>query len=711
MLVLDDKLDHARVELLEQAAVLTQPLIPVSPDVVLGNVPPEDLPQGTSREIDTEALGVGDAPISYILIVSFCFMLLFTSFLTIQNLLTSVLGGTISFQSLATLYFSFAAGNLVSAGIVARVSLRAALMGGALTYLIWAGTVTMAAYDVVKPLIFLGSVLVGFGGATLWVAQASYVATLTTTEKIGRIQGLFFLIFGTSPLLGQVLVLLLTRVASVEEKVVFAIMTALAGVAVAAFILVQPVRTPLKPLTSILSATVAALVPQAAEIPAKRFGSQAFPSAARRRRHRRYSISEDDAEGDGGNGKGAAGGGASAAQGQRMGDSTTLQSIKAVLKLVRVRPMPRILPFPASFGLAQAFFYGSVTARMSLNLTVQALMLGGGGALIGGFVAGRLSDVISRRLVVLMTLGCVVGGTVLSLVAIEMGGVAPGTTEEELEIDDPSTPASDAMFMVAFLLNGLSEGGFNTQTRAVMAVMFPDSKDAQALNMLALAVSIATGFLYGPELSPTVQGVLLLAMCAVTALLTATLNLNPARIRAFPIRSRRLPTRHRRNLRNVRNAARMLERLEAVHRQRKASVGGGEIEELEAGAAAGGLEMGLGEAEDTESGQLRKRRFLRFARRGSGEGGGAGAGRDRDGSAGSTGSGKRPPADAGEAVFSLPPEARRVIPGPRVRRRRSKGKDSKGEGVGGAVGLGEDPLATERVEGLEVVGARREDEV
>ena len=48
--------------------------------------------------------------------------------LTTQNLLTSVVDEDVAFNSLAVLYFTFAVGNLLSSGVVARVPVRLSLV-------------------------------------------------------------------------------------------------------------------------------------------------------------------------------------------------------------------------------------------------------------------------------------------------------------------------------------------------------------------------------------------------------------------------------------------------------------------------------------------------------------------------------------------------------------------------------------------------------
>lgn len=130
--------------------------------------------------------------------------MLFVAFFTVQNLLTSVLNGTLASRSLAVLYFALAAGNLVSANVVMRIPQRTCMVLGASTYTIWHVCAALAAFGYVTWMLYLGSLLLGLGAAVIWVSQSMYLGSLTTPDRIGHWQGIFFLIFGVNPIIGQV---------------------------------------------------------------------------------------------------------------------------------------------------------------------------------------------------------------------------------------------------------------------------------------------------------------------------------------------------------------------------------------------------------------------------------------------------------------------------------------------------------------------------
>ena len=78
-----------------------------------------------------------------------------------QNLLTSVLEGSLAFSSLAVLYFSLSLSNLVSAEVVVRFKPRTVMTVSAFGFTVWATTCTLAAHHIVPWTIYIGSVIAG----------------------------------------------------------------------------------------------------------------------------------------------------------------------------------------------------------------------------------------------------------------------------------------------------------------------------------------------------------------------------------------------------------------------------------------------------------------------------------------------------------------------------------------------------------------------
>jgi hypothetical protein len=266
---------------------------------------------------------------------------------------------------------------------------------------------------------------------------------MTTPTRIGHWQGLFFLMFGLSPIIGQGLALLLTGPVGLSGRTIFTIMFVVSWSGVALFLAVRPRPAylpaleprPPRPLRAVLPSLVAA-----------------------------------------------------------------------------ARQMWRLWPLYLVSGLTSPYYNGYLAGRLRLSLTIQSLLLAGIGAVGGGFVFSHLSDLVCRRRIIHIILALQLTASVLTIVAVHLGG-ATGK-------DDPAPPvtAPDALLRLAFLLNGLCDGGFNTQTRAATAVAYPALKEeASAVLLLLSSLGSATGFLYGSHLPQAAQVAVILTMAALAA--------------------------------------------------------------------------------------------------------------------------------------------------------------------------------------------------
>eukprot|EP00039_Didymoeca_costata_P021188 m.343713 g.343713 ORF g.343713 m.343713 type:complete len:480 (-) comp23196_c0_seq1:14-1453(-) len=410
------------------------------------------------------------APFSYNIIISVGFLVLFSAFLTTQNLLTSVVDEDVAFNSLAVLYFTFAVGNLLSSGVVARVPVRLSLVFSALTYTLWHGGTALSAYGVADWPLYATSVVIGIGAAVLWVAQGVYVAALTTPEQQGRWFGFFFFVFGFSSAIGQGLALLFTRVFDQSEERVFIYMTVISGVGSMVFFAVRPIP----PRGNVVADDTNASKPET-------------------------TLCQEAWE-------------------------TLLSTIVMFADTIFLR----CSTLGIIFGSSQAYFFGTVPSRMPFQLTVQSLLIGGGCVPIGSFVSGRLSDFYSRVLVIVGIMIFVIIATILTMIAIEEGGVSSDADDEEIE--DLTSKRTDALFMIAYVFWGLAEGGMHTQLRAAISVAFEDEdkkSSAMAAVILLLALFAGISFLYGGMLHVNTQGGIVLAMGVITMCCMLTLSLNP----------------------------------------------------------------------------------------------------------------------------------------------------------------------------------------
>jgi MFS family permease len=363
-----------------------------------------------------------------------------------QNLLSSVIDKSLALNALALLYFSFAASNLVAAEVLARLPVRLALCFAAAGYSFFMGTATLAAHGLAPPVLYLGAVVIGCAASVLWGAQYQYLTSLTTPGRIGHWQGVFFLLYGLAPLIGQGLALLLTGPAGLPGRTVFAVMFGVSWSGVALFLAVRP---------------------RPAYLPAR-------PPAPRR-------------------------------------------PLRAWLPALAraARRMWRLWPLFLVSGLTSPYYNGYLAARLRLALTIQCLLLAGAGAVVGGFALSHASDLVPRRRIIYGVLGLQLAACVLSLAAVHAAGGGGDTAE--------------TLFRVAFALNGLCDGGFNTQTRAATAVAYPQLHgEASAVLLLFTSVGSATGFLYGGHLPQAAQVGIILAMAALAAIACAFLPLNAA---------------------------------------------------------------------------------------------------------------------------------------------------------------------------------------
>jgi MFS family permease len=132
-----------------------------------------------------------------ILGVSFCTF--FTAFNTTQGFITSI-KKDVGFWSLAVLYFFFAVFNLFSPAVVARTGPLVALILGAVTYSIF----VLACCFNNSPLLIAAAVLIGWGASTLWTAHGQFLTDIAGSD-LGLYSGIFFAIFQTSGIVGNVI--------------------------------------------------------------------------------------------------------------------------------------------------------------------------------------------------------------------------------------------------------------------------------------------------------------------------------------------------------------------------------------------------------------------------------------------------------------------------------------------------------------------------
>ena len=152
-----------------------------------------------------------------VLLLSFSFMLVFTGFQTCgmveQTVLNSYINDTKDingqptyhgdgYTSLAIIYTVFAFSNWLAPSIVSIIGSKYSMMIGAVAYVLYLATF-------IKPLtwtLYLGSVLIGIGGAILWTGQGVFLTNNSSSNTMGRNSGIFWAILQSSFLIGNMYV-------------------------------------------------------------------------------------------------------------------------------------------------------------------------------------------------------------------------------------------------------------------------------------------------------------------------------------------------------------------------------------------------------------------------------------------------------------------------------------------------------------------------
>lgn len=152
-----------------------------------------------------------------VLLLSFSFMFVFTGFQTCgmveQTVLNSYINDTKDihgqptyhgdgYTSLAIIYTVFAFSNWLAPSVVSIIGSKYSMMIGATLYVLYLATF-------IKPLtwtLYLGSVLIGIGGAVLWTGQGVFLTKNSTSDTMGRNSGIFWAILQGSCLIGNMYV-------------------------------------------------------------------------------------------------------------------------------------------------------------------------------------------------------------------------------------------------------------------------------------------------------------------------------------------------------------------------------------------------------------------------------------------------------------------------------------------------------------------------
>eukprot|EP00760_Papus_ankaliazontas_P021814 PhM_4_TR18741/c7_g1_i1/m.1527 len=170
--------------------------------------------------------------------VAFIFLVLFTAFNGTQNLLSSIyedMGNT----CLAIIYLSFALSSLIIATpAVTHFGPKNMLVFGAVAY-----TAFQIANVYPEPYtLYPLSAVLGVGAAMIWTSQGVYQTLCSTPESTGRHSGIFFMIFQTSQIIGNLASSVIMHAAS--ERLLFVVYALCGGVATIAMLFLPSRRMP-----------------------------------------------------------------------------------------------------------------------------------------------------------------------------------------------------------------------------------------------------------------------------------------------------------------------------------------------------------------------------------------------------------------------------------------------------------------------------------
>jgi len=204
-------------------------------------------------ESESEAIPLLQGPVKMsrlrdVIMLGLAFLFLFSAFTVVQNLATSIFDSSVGFWSLGTLYIVFAFSTLVASAIVKALGLRLSMFLGGMTYIVYviANIISAANEDDTTLHYYLmipAGALEGFGGALLWTAQGAYLTFCSEETSLGLYSGIFFTLFISNQILGNVSAAILLN-KGVETQLVFKILAAIAIFGLLVFGLLRPVKRP-----------------------------------------------------------------------------------------------------------------------------------------------------------------------------------------------------------------------------------------------------------------------------------------------------------------------------------------------------------------------------------------------------------------------------------------------------------------------------------
>eukprot|EP00050_Salpingoeca_kvevrii_P019971 m.92693 g.92693 ORF g.92693 m.92693 type:complete len:439 (-) comp8657_c1_seq2:43-1359(-) len=160
---------------------------------------PRDKPSTNQDEVETTLELPTKSDRYNIVVMSVAFLILFLSYNSLQNYVTSLLPGNLGNESMGVLYVSVCLFVFVAPTTVAAWGERIAMIVGAAGYLVFMASLI----KIDKAVVLLCSVVIGAGAAILWVAQGAFLVKASAPGTYGANAGMFWGIFQVSNVAGN----------------------------------------------------------------------------------------------------------------------------------------------------------------------------------------------------------------------------------------------------------------------------------------------------------------------------------------------------------------------------------------------------------------------------------------------------------------------------------------------------------------------------
>jgi MFS family permease len=222
--------------------------------------------------------GLEKAKLGNVLLMSTGFFFLFSSYVTLQSYLSSVLPGDLGFQSLTVVYVFYGLCVVMAPVFCQRFGSTRTMAAGAVTYSLFSGSLI---WGEALPILVASAVL-GFGAALLWVSQGEHITACSSAHNRGRNAGIFWMGLQGASTAGPLASFLILSRYSEDDKaqantLMFTVFTACGLVGLALLCLLKPLPSAAANQDADASAVARSRQPHATKAPS--FGAQVASSA------------------------------------------------------------------------------------------------------------------------------------------------------------------------------------------------------------------------------------------------------------------------------------------------------------------------------------------------------------------------------------------------------------------------------------------------